>query len=78
MSDWGAVLLDRDNNSCDSTDNTDRDYPVQSTGRNLLRTAATYDANYFAMWTQRVGSSNNTQNFIYYADTNNDGVMQPA
>jgi hypothetical protein len=76
MSDWGAVLLDPDNNSCDATDDTDRDYPVQSTGRNLLRTAATYDGSYFAMWTQRIGSSNNTQNFIYYADTNNDGIMQ--
>ncbi|MBW2443382.1 MAG: DUF4347 domain-containing protein, partial [Deltaproteobacteria bacterium] len=75
MSDWGAVLSDPDNNSCDATDDTDRDYPVQSTGRNLLRTAATYDGTYFAMWTQRIGSSNNTQNFIYYADTNADGIM---
>jgi hypothetical protein len=76
MSDWGAVLSDLDNNSCDATDDTDRDYLVQSTGRNLLRTAATYDGTYFAMWTQRIGSSNNTQNFIYYADTNADGIIQ--
>ena len=28
------------------------------------------------MFTQRVGSSNNTQNFVYYADTSNDGILQ--
>jgi hypothetical protein len=75
MTDWGPVLSDPDNNACDATDDTDRDHPVQSTGRNLLRTAVTWDATYFSMWTQRVGSSSNTQNFIYYADTNVDGIM---
>jgi uncharacterized repeat protein (TIGR01451 family)/CSLREA domain-containing protein len=76
MADWGPVLSDPDNNACDATDNTDRDHPVQSTGRNLSRTAVTWDATYFSMWTERVGSSNNTQNFIYYADTDVDGKLQ--
>jgi CSLREA domain-containing protein/uncharacterized repeat protein (TIGR01451 family) len=75
MTDWGPILSDPDNNACDAADNTDRDHPIQSTGRNLLRTAVTWDATYFSMWTQRVGSSSNTQNFIYYADTNVDGIM---
>jgi hypothetical protein len=76
MADWALVLSDGDNNACDATDDTDRDHPVQSTGRNLLRVAATWDATYFSMWTQRVGQSNNTQNFVYYADTDADGLLQ--
>ncbi|NND59760.1 MAG: hypothetical protein HKN49_05780 [Gammaproteobacteria bacterium] len=76
VTDWAAVFSDGDNNACDATDDTDLDHPVQSTGRNLLRTAVTWDATYFSMWTQRVGSSNNTQNFVYYADTNTDGIQQ--
>ena len=75
MADWAAVLADADNNSCDAADATDRDAPVQSTGRNLIRTAVTWDANYFYMYTARSGSSTNTQNFIYYNDSNNDGLV---
>jgi uncharacterized repeat protein (TIGR01451 family) len=76
MTDWGAVLSDLDNNACDEADSTDRDYPVPSTGRNLVRTTITQDASYFAMLTQRVGHSKNTQNFIYYSDTNSNGWME--
>jgi uncharacterized repeat protein (TIGR01451 family)/CSLREA domain-containing protein len=76
MSDWGPVFSDGDNNACDAVDDTDLDHPVQSTGRNLLRTAVTFDGTSFSMWTQRVGQSSNTQNFVYYADTSGDGIMQ--
>jgi len=76
MGDWATVFSDGDNNACDATDDTDLDHSVQSTGRNLLRTAVTWDATYFSMWTQRVGQSSNTQNFVYYADTNADGIQQ--
>jgi hypothetical protein len=76
MSDWGAPLSDPDNNACDPADDTDRDHPVQSTGRNLVRNAFTSDADCFSMLTQRIGSSSNTQTFLYYCDTDNDGLLQ--
>jgi hypothetical protein len=76
MSDWGAVFSDGDNVACDATDDSDRDYEVQSTGRNLLRVAVTFDATHFSMFTERVGSSANNQTFVYYADTDNDGILK--
>ncbi len=76
MSDWGPVVTDMDNNACDGASTDDLDYPVQSTGRNLIHAAACYDDTYFSMYTRRVGSSKNTQTFVYYADTNNDGFME--
>ncbi len=76
VADWAGVLADPDNNACDGTDSTDRDWPIQSTGRNLARIAWTWNATISSMYTQRVGQANNTENFIYYADTSNDGNMQ--
>ncbi|MFC1799373.1 hypothetical protein ACFL2Z_00465 [Candidatus Eisenbacteria bacterium] len=76
MSDWGPVVTDMDNNACDGAGTDDLDYPVQSTGRNLIHAAACYDDTYFSMYTRRVGSSKNTQTFVYYSDTNNDGLME--
>jgi gliding motility-associated-like protein/uncharacterized repeat protein (TIGR01451 family) len=74
--DWSLPLSDLDNNACDAADDTDRDAPVQSTGRNLVRNSITYDNVNLYMFTQRTGQPNNTQNFIYYADINLDGLMQ--
>jgi gliding motility-associated-like protein/uncharacterized repeat protein (TIGR01451 family) len=76
ISDWALPLSDLDNNACDPADDSDRDYPVQSTGRNLVRNSITYDDVNLYMYTQRTGQPNNTQNFLYYADTNLDGLMQ--
>lgn len=76
ITDWGPVVTDMDNNACDGAGTDDLDYPVQSTGRNLIHAAACYDDTHFAMYTRRVGSSTNTQTFIYYSDTNNDGFME--
>ena len=76
LSDWGAVLGDLDNNACDEVGPGDRDDPVQSTGRDMIRTAATWDTSRFYMFTARAASTNNTQNYIYYGDLNNNGLME--
>jgi uncharacterized repeat protein (TIGR01451 family) len=75
MSAWGSITSDSDNNSCDST-GPDRDAPIQSTGRDLLQFSYTYDSSSLYGYTTRVASESNTDNFIYYADTNNNGLME--
>lgn len=74
MSAWGNVTSDSDNNSCDSS--PDRDAPIQSTGRDLLQFSYTYDSTALYGYTTRVASESNTDNFIYYADINNNGLME--
>jgi len=78
MTDWASVLADPDNNVCDGPANglTDRDSP-QSTGRDLVHFAYTWDQNSIYLYTERYnsGQNNNTQSFVYYADVNNDGFM---
>ena len=78
LSDWAPVLADPDNNVCDGPSNglTDRDSPVQSTGRDLTHFAYTWDATNIYLFTERFGSSSNIQRFVYYADTDNDGLME--
>jgi hypothetical protein len=78
MNDWAPVHADTDNNVCDGPANglTDLDAPVQSTGRDLTHFAFTFDNNNVYLFTERAGSPSNTQSFVYYADTNNDGRMQ--
>ena len=78
MTDWGPVHADTDNNVCDGPINglTDLDAPVQSTGRDLTHFAFTFDASNVYLFTERSGSVNNTQSFVYYADTDNNGLMQ--
>ena len=76
MVDWASVLSDLDNSACDAADSTDRDYKVQSTGRNLVRISFTYNATSFYMFTQRTGQNNNTQTFVYYCDADNDGLVE--
>ena len=74
-SDWNAVLADSDNISCDETGPPDRDHKVQSTGRDLLMFAFTWDSSNIYAYTQRLASTSNIQKFIYYMDANNDGLM---
>jgi len=78
FSDWGPVLADPDNNACDGPAGglTDLDAPVQSTGRDLVRFAYTWNNTYYSAFTERVGSSNNIDKFIYYADTDLDDLME--
>lgn len=77
MADWGPVQADPDNNVCDGPAGglTDRDSP-QSTGRDLTHLAYTWDTTYIYLFTERTGSPNNSQSFVYYADTDNDGLME--
>lgn len=78
MADWADVHADVDNNVCDGPSGglTDRDTPVQSTGRDLTHFAYTWDADNVYLFTERVGSASNTQSFAYYADIDNDGMME--
>jgi hypothetical protein len=78
IADWAAVHADTDNNVCDGPSGglIDRDAPVQSTGRDLTHFAFTWDQNNVYLFTERVGSPSNIQNFVYYADIDNDGLME--
>jgi len=78
MDDWAQVHGDPDNNVCDGPANgiPDRDAPVQSTGRDLGHFAFTWDSASLYLFTERSGSANNVQRFVYYADTDNDGLME--
>ncbi len=78
ISDWAPVHADPDNNVCDGPSGglTDLDAPVQSTGRDLTHFAFTWDANNIYLFTERAGSSSNSQSFVYYADVNNNGLME--
>ena len=78
-SDWNSVISDPHNNICDGSPGSalvDLDAPIQSTGRDLEQFTYTYDANNVYANTKRYASSTNTDKFIYYADTNNNGLMQ--
>jgi hypothetical protein len=77
MADWTPVHADTDNNVCDGPANSllDRDAPVQSTGRDLTHFAFTWDQNNIYLFTERAGSTSNTQTFVYYADIDNDELM---
>lgn len=81
MGDWADVLADPDNNVCDGGSSNiepqpDRDAPVQSTGRDLIQFSYTWDSEGVYTYTERVGSTSNVQRFVYYADTDNDGLME--
>jgi hypothetical protein len=76
ISDWATVLSDSDNISCDEVGSADRDYPVQSTGRDLLKFAFTWDSNGAYAFTERLASRSNIQKFIYYLDKDNNGLME--
>ncbi len=78
MADWAPVHADTDNNVCDGPSGglTDRDAPVQSTGRDLTHFAFTWDTTNIYLFTERTGSPKNIQNFAYYADIDNDGLME--
>ncbi len=49
---------------------------MQSTGRDLLAFAWTYDASYLYLYAGRVASASNRQEFFFYADTNENGFME--
>lgn len=79
MNDWTEVIADADNTGCDSGCQTDKDYPVQSTGRNLVRfswTGENESEGYVYGYTQRVGQSKNTETFLFYKDGDADGLME--
>jgi hypothetical protein len=78
LADWAPVHADPDNNVCDGPSGgiPDRDAPVQSTGRDITHFAFTWDDTDLFIFTERAGSSSNVQRFIYYADTDNDSLME--
>lgn len=76
MSDWAAALGDPDNNSCDPLGSADADYPIQSTGRDVVQVAVTFYNQRVYVYTKRAGSNSNVQRFIYYHDFNNNGYME--
>jgi len=90
--DWDTVVTNSGvpangnprNNVCDAdgSDNTetgthpDRDWQVQSTGRDLEQFAFTWDDTNLYFYTRRYASTNNIQRFIYYGDIDGDGKME--
>jgi hypothetical protein len=75
MADWAVYLNDPDNNSYDNTNGNDLDAPIADAGRNLSRFTFTEDANNFYLYLKREGSSNNKVDIIFYADINNNSMM---
>lgn len=83
--DWATVKADTDNNVCDAVSTSSptelggadsiADAP-QSPGRDLTWFSFTWDATNIYFFTERAGGSNNIQRFVYYGDTNNDGLLQ--
>ena len=49
---------------------------IQSTGRDLIHFAYTWNGTHVTTYTERAASNSNVQKFIYYADTNNNGLME--
>lgn len=84
VADWGTtsqagtVLNDGDNNVTDGPLDglTDRDAPIQSTGRDIIQFSFTYDDTWLYFYTERIGSTSNTQTFLYYADVDDDGYQE--
>lgn len=82
VADWGTtsqagtVLNDEDNNVCDGPSGglTDRDSP--GAGRDIVQFSFTYDDTWLYFYTERTGSSSNTQTFLYYADVDLDGFQE--
>lgn len=83
MSDWAEVLSNPiqvttdgvSSDPCTLSVPPDRDCPVQSTGRDLDKFAWTYDSNNIYLYVERVGSSSNSQEFLYFMDTGQDKRM---
>lgn len=76
MTDWAPYLANPNNNSYDNTNAIDLDAPIADAGRDLDRFVFTEDGNNLYLYFQRAGSSNNSVDLVYYADINNDGLMQ--
>lgn len=78
MQDWSEVLTNPNNVTLDGVsasncaNSTDRDCPVQSTGRDMVKFAWTYDSNNIYLYVERVGSSSNIQNFFFIMDVGQD------
>ena len=78
MSDWGAVLADPFQTAYDgpALGLPDLDAPIQSTGRDLMTFAWTYDGSHLFFYARRAASASNQQLFWFYCDTNDDGLLQ--
>lgn len=92
FTDWNSIVTNSGipangnprNNVCDedgsdngeSAPHPDRDWQVQSTGRDLEQFAFTWDATNLYFYTRRYASTNNIQRFIYYGDIDGDGKME--
>lgn len=78
MSDWAGVLADSFQSAQDGPAGglSDRDAPIQATGRDLNAFAWTYDSSYFYMYVGREASTSNIQWFWYHIDVDGNGLME--
>jgi len=78
MQDWSEVLTNPNNVTLDGASasncaySTDRDCEVQSTGRDMVKFAWTYDSENIYLYVERVGNSSNIQNFFFIMDVGQD------
>ena len=75
LADWGTITADTDNNVCDGISGVD-DLDSPNTGRDVVQFSFTYDDTWLYLYTERTGSTSNTQTFLYYSDINNNGYME--
>src|SRR5687767_8587524 len=75
MSDWQGYLNHLGNTAYDNTLGIDLDAPIADNGRNLHRFAFTEDAQNLYIYLERVGSSSNSVDIVFYMDINNNDIM---
>jgi len=71
----GTILNDEDNNVCDGISGVD-DPDTPGNGQDIVQFSHTYDDTWIYFYTERTGSTSNVQNFLYYADRDNDGFQE--
>lgn len=80
MADWNAALADPDNVTADAqgvmAPSADRDFPVASATRDLLRFAYTWDAANFYVYFERNTATTAATVFLVYVDRDDDGRME--
>jgi Secretion system C-terminal sorting domain len=74
MSDWAYYLNDSDNISNDNI--IDQDAPISDAGRDIKRLALTANNSNLYFFFERIGSVNNSVDFILYVDIDNDDMME--
>lgn len=81
MADWAPVWADPDNNACDGgaggiEPQPDLDAPAPPADEDIIHFAFTWDSSGIYVYIERVDSAKGNQEFTFYVDADNDGLME--